>query len=371
MLRLLWLLLAHSACAIVVVTHASGRMGVSVVGQLREQLLLNPERERPPWCEASEDSLQIRAVVRSEQEAARLQLDLCGSVLRGGVLTPLLDMEKDLGIQICVCADDADEAASLEAAFAGASCAVLLSAAHADFSSGSAPLGAPIVPGSIEAAKAASRFAGTAVNVAIPPVEGARAARRLGAEIAAAAVSPQIRHVILRSSMGVASLEAADADADGEEEKEGSLAVGRMGGAAALAVQADAEAALRARCDQKGVAYTVLRLGALVDSAGGVPLAFGQGDQQLLDRAADDDVNEPPLISRNDAARIVCHVAGEGLPSLGGATLDVAWQDRWGTTSAGTDETARAAARQDVMADAAAGVFGMVKQEEEAAAAAA
>ena len=81
MLRLLSLLLAHSACAIVVVTHASGRMGVSVVGQLREQLLLNPERERPPWCEASEDSLQIRAVVRSEQEAARLQLDLCGSCL--------------------------------------------------------------------------------------------------------------------------------------------------------------------------------------------------------------------------------------------------------------------------------------------------
>ena len=82
-------------------------------------------------------------------------------------------------------------------------------------------------------------------------------------------------------------------------------------------------------------------------------------------------INEPPLISRNDAARIVCHVAGEGLPSLGGATLDVAWQDRWGTTSAGTDETARAAARQDVMADAAAAVFGMAKQEEAAAAAAA
>ena len=38
----------------------------------------------------------------------------------------------------------------------------------------------------------------------------ALAARRLGAEIAAAAVSPQIRHVILRSSMGVASLEADD-----------------------------------------------------------------------------------------------------------------------------------------------------------------
>ena len=68
--------------------------------------------------------------------------------------------------------------------------------------------------------------------------------------------------------MGVASLEAEDADAD--EEKDGSLAVGRMGGAAALAVQADAKAALRAAA-REGVAYTVLRLGALVDSAGSVP----------------------------------------------------------------------------------------------------
>ena len=83
--------------------------------------------------------------------------------------------------------------------------------------------------------------------------------------------------------MGVASLEAEEMPT--EEDKEGSLAVGRMGGAAALAVQADAEAALRARCDQKGVA-TVLRLGALVDTC------VGQGDQQLLDRAADDDVND-------------------------------------------------------------------------------
>ena len=102
-----------------------------------------------------------------------------------------------------------------------------------------------------------------------------------------------------------------------------------------------------------------------------VGVSDGQFEAFSTLTVAINDVNEPPLISRNDAARIVCHVAGEGLSSLGGATLDVAWQDRWGTTSAGTDETARAAARQDVMADAAAAVFGMAKQEEEAAAAAA
>jgi hypothetical protein len=40
-----------------------------------------------------------------------------------------------------------------------------------------------------------------------------------------------------------------------------------MGGAAAIAAQADAEEALRTRCDQRGVSCTVLRLGALVDTA--------------------------------------------------------------------------------------------------------
>ena len=110
---------------------------------------------------------------------------------------------------------------------------------------------------------------------------------------------------------------------------------------------------IRARCDQKGVAYTVLRLGALVDSAGGVPLAFGQGDQQLLDRAADDDVNEPPLISRNDAARLLGEVVRRGLPALDHQVVDAAWSPKFGVVSAGTLETAATAARQDVVAEAA------------------
>ena len=74
MLRLLALLLAHSACAIVVVTHASGRMGVSVVGQLREQLLLNPERERPPSSYLSlQKKLEAEKAAREEADAELAQ----------------------------------------------------------------------------------------------------------------------------------------------------------------------------------------------------------------------------------------------------------------------------------------------------------
>lgn len=66
------------------------------------------------------------------------------------------------------------------------------------------------------------------------------------------------------------------------------MAVTRMGRAATVAAQADAEAALSTRCAQRGVACTILRLAALIDSAGGVPLSFGSGaDEQLLERVSD------------------------------------------------------------------------------------
>ena len=113
--------------------------------------------------------------------------------------------------------------------------------------------------------------------------------------------------------------------------------------------QADAEDALRARCVQRGVPFTVLRLGALVDSAGGIPLTFGSGDAQLLERCADGVALEPPLISRNDAARLVVDVVRRGLLQLGNATVDVAWQDKWGMSSAGTEEASRCAGRQDLV----------------------
>ena len=70
-----------------------------------------------------------------------------------------------------------------------------------------------------------------------------------------------------------------------------------------------AEDALRSACGSK-VGTTVVRLGALTDDAGGVPLEFGSGDRQLVDRVSGDSgdgvaASEPPLVSRNDAARLL------------------------------------------------------------------
>jgi len=123
-----------------------------------------------------------------------------------------------------------------------------------------------------------------------------------------------------------------------------------MGGAAVIAVGADAKTALKKQCEQRGIFYMVMRLGALVDSAGGVPLAFG-GDNALLLERVGDGMPEPPLIARNDAARLVVDVVSSGpAANLSGAVVDVAWGSKWGMASAGTEEAARTAARQDVVA---------------------
>ena len=133
-----------------------------------------------------------------------------------------------------------------------------------------------------------------------------------------------------------------------------------------------------------------------MDSAGGIPLAFGKGAEQLLERCADETAREPPLISRNDAARLVVEVSAQttsirvpcgttgvpwvpigtsapvpaidprssgvraqqvisrGLTQLSNVTVDAAWEAKWGMSSAGTEEAARRASRQDVVAAAAA-----------------
>jgi len=349
---------------LVAVTHAAGRMGVSVVGQLCER-----------WQSAAlegraDDKLRVRAIVRSKEEGARLNLDLCGAVLRGGMLTPLLDLQNDLGVELCVVPDDVDEHLGLTTAFENVDVAVLLSAAHADFAPADAKLqeiilgendaATTIVPGTAFHVRASRAFSATkmasttlGINVRVPYLQGAAAARRLGAEIAAAtaAESSSIRHVVLRSTMGIPSLAAsANAVESYKSRQAAATAVTSMGGAAAIAVGADAETALKKRCEQRGISYTVLRLGALVDSAGGVPLAFGCDDTLLLERVGDG-MPEPPLIARNDAARLVVDVVSSGpAANLSGAVVDVAWGSKWGMASAGTEEAARTAARQDVVA---------------------
>ena len=172
------LFVRDAAPLVVTVTHAAGRMGVSVVGQLRESGQLSGE----------EEELGIRAVVRNEREASRLKLDLCGAVLRNGELRPLLDLKDDLGIDLFIVEDDAHEQEGLAAAFEGADVAVLLSAAHADFSPDVGGEGGPkssesLLPTSL-LPKSMSATA-TGVNVRVPPLPGAAAARRLGAEVCA------------------------------------------------------------------------------------------------------------------------------------------------------------------------------------------
>ena len=62
---------------------------------------------------------------------------------------------------------------------------------------------------------------------------------------------------------------------------------------------------------------------------------------------------EPPLVSRNDAARLLGEVVRRGLPALDHRVVDAAWSPKFGVVSAGTPETAATAARQDVVAEAA------------------
>lgn len=45
---------------------------------------------------------------------------------------------------------------------------------------------------------------------------------------------------------------------------------------------------------------------------------------------------EPPLVSRNDAARLLGDVVRQGLPTLDHKTFDAAWADKFGSASAGT-----------------------------------
>ena len=131
-----------------------------------------------------------------------------------------------------------------------------------------------VVPGSLALARAESSFSHVAgINVRVPRNEAESAARRLLAEIGAVSVeskdaSTNLRHVILRSSMGVSTLESVkgatsvkDADV---------LALARMGGEERIRAISTAEDALQQACGDS-VGTTIVRLGALTDDAGGAP----------------------------------------------------------------------------------------------------
>jgi len=177
-------------------------------------------------------------------------------------------------------------------------------------------------------------------SLIVPAQEKTEAlSRGLLEEIDAASYSSSLEHVILRSTMGLAVSKAAavyrmyvkqnsavggipvDSVLDWD-----ALATA-MGGEAAISGARNAERAFRKMAAErknqydeqeqnkkdpdnenqrmKKCKYTILRLGALTDDAGMVPLVFGKNDSILI-KTADDGTthNRPPILSRADAARI-------------------------------------------------------------------
>ena len=313
----------------IAVTHASGRMGVSVLGQLRE----------------SRPDLSLVAIVRSKEEEDRLRLDLCGAVIKGGVMSPLRSLEDDLGIRpIVIRPYSTVEVDDLRVAFAKVDAAVLLSAAHADFAPSSfSPTPAPpsLVTGPAYLARGTelarqALSSRTPASVRVPAAEQARAAARLSLEIAAARSSPALRRVALRSVMGC------------DEPSE--FAVDSMGGESNLASCLVAEESILT-CPHPPA--TVLRLGALLDGAGGAPLEFYTGEEEKARLSGDDD-DQPPIISRNDAARVMAGLVLDSLEGKyeGSEVVSCSWSPRWGVSSVGTEEVTKIASRQDVVGEA-------------------
>ena len=169
-------------------------------------------------------------------------------------------------------------------------------------------------------------------SIIVPAAESKDLSERLLAEITAAATpSSSIKHIILRSSMGLAvgpSTEAGRA----------------MGGLSALNGPSRAETLLHAT----SLDYTILRLGALTDDAGMVPLMFGTNDS-LLKRKMDSEeaVRRPPIVSRANAARITGFLLRER-GCFRGLTIDCSWHPKFGRNSVGTEEAMQAAGRQDL-----------------------
>merc|ERR1711865_1356813 len=106
----------------------------------------------------------------------------------------------------------------------------------------------------------------------------------------------------------------------------------------------------------------ILRLGALTDDAGMVPLIFdGTGKDVLLQqRSGQSNSNSdttttpmlrPPILSRADAARV--SVALVKAPWFGPqfAIVECAWMHKYGRNSVGTEETVHHAQRQNLQAE--------------------
>jgi len=243
-----------------------------------------------------------------------VQCDLGGMTMAGGQTKPI----PLPWLETVVVKDIRDESdlAKLRAAFSGARASILCDASHNEI---------------VETHSGADDSSAT-YSIVVPAADSKDLSERLLAEIDAAATSgSSIRHVILRSSMGLAvgaSTEAGRA----------------MGGESALDGPCKAEAALRAT----SLDFTVLRLGALTDDAGMVPLIFGVDDSILMKRMdSAEGTRRPPIVSRADAARLTTFLLRENT-FFKGMTIDCSWHPKFGRNSVGTEEAIQAAGMQDL-----------------------
>lgn len=289
-----------------VITHGAGRMGKLLALQIREFAELSGT--------ASREFPRIRAVVRSEEEATSVQCDLGGMMLTAGEAASCIALDWLETVVIENVDDEKNE--KLRDAFEGATAAILCDQSHNEivWNQEDDPNEGPC-------------------SISVPSADNIDLSGRILAEIDAAAASSTLQHVVMRSSMGLSVPSNSDA----------AIA---MGGEATLSGPRNAEQKIREAASLKDK-YTILRLGALTDDAGMVPLIFGSDDDVLLKRLDSTHTRRPPILSRADAARVSAFVLRD-CESYKGVTVDCAWHPKYGRSSVGTEEAVRAAGLQDL-----------------------
>ena len=357
----------------IAITHAAGRMGKVLALQLREDAAMRYKNRRALDTEKegsydeNDDDMEahlpiIRAIVRSEQEAFAVKCDIGGMKMVSGCVAQPIKVDWLETIVIDSGLDAGERTQKLRDAFEGCKAAILCDASHNEL----------VWTEECDMEDIETDYTNCGFSMVVPASENRDLSRRLLQEIDATMHSTTLEHVVLRSTMGLAVARAAEAQRLYMEQKplvplESDIdweALARaMGGEDALAGPRMAEKAftrLAELCPNRR--HTILRLGALTDDAGMVPLVFGTNDSILIkSKEFDGQKNyRPPILSRNDAARVsTVLVRNENDmdvydPYVGSSnllTVDCAWQLKYGRDSVGREETISHASRQDIGED--------------------
>lgn len=369
---------------VVAITHAAGRMGKVLALQLREDAALRYQSRKINDSEDGGDEEsnekddnnmeahlpKIRAIVRSEKEAYSVKCDLGGMKTESGsIAQPIaLDWLETIIIESSLEADE--RSARLQTAFEGCRAAILCDASHNEL--------VWTEECDLDDDNTDHNSNNCGFSMVVPASENEDLSKRLLEEIDATSSSKTLEHVVLRSTMGLAVARAAETHRLYMQQQQQPVvplevdvdweALARaMGGEAALAGPRMAEKAFRKLADIcPNRKHTILRLGALTDDAGMVPLVFGNNDSILIKTTDDGTKNyRPPILSRADAARVSTTLVRnesdddndndddiEYNGSISGKnnllTIDCAWHPTYGRDSVGREETVSAAARQDL-----------------------